>query len=90
MRKIRGWMTLFLSLVLWASLSTALRAYSPPPYSDGDGTLADPFVIASKTDLMYFMNDDSTFGRSSHYRLAADIDLTGETWIPVGDPMRVS
>jgi uncharacterized repeat protein (TIGR02543 family) len=85
MQRFRGWMTLFLSLVLWASLSTALRAYAPPPYPDGDGSLADPYVIASKTDLMNFMNDGSSAGRSAHYRLAANIDLAGETWIPIGD-----
>lgn len=85
MQRCRGWLTLFLSLALWASLSTTLYAYTPPTYSGGDGSLDDPFVISSKTELLSFMSDVSNPGRSAHYRLASNIDMSGETWIPVGD-----
>jgi uncharacterized repeat protein (TIGR02543 family)/LPXTG-motif cell wall-anchored protein len=85
MQRLRGWLTLFLSLALWASLSTTLYAYSPPSYSGGDGSIDNPFVISSKTELLSFMNDVSNPGRSAHYRLAANIDLSGESWIPIGD-----
>ena len=84
MQRFRGCLTLFLSLVLMASLSTTLKAYVPPVYSGGDGTSGNPFQIGSKADLLTFMNDVSLPGRSAHYILTVDIDLTGESWTPIG------
>lgn len=84
MQRFRGCLTLFLSLVIWTSLSTTLKAYVPPVYSGGDGTSGNPFQIGSKADLLTFMNDGSSASRSAHYILTVDVDLTGEAWTSIG------
>ncbi|MDH8679903.1 ZmpA/ZmpB/ZmpC family metallo-endopeptidase-related protein, partial [Fusibacter bizertensis] len=47
--------------------------------SGGSGTELDPYLIHTKEDLKNIKND-----MLAHYKLVADIDLTGEIWEPIG------
>ncbi len=46
----------------------------------GEGTLASPFIVTDSTDLA-----NVSINSGSHYRLDADIDLSGVVFIPIGD-----
>ncbi|MDH8677546.1 hypothetical protein QE109_05275, partial [Fusibacter bizertensis] len=45
----------------------------------GNGTLESPYLIETKAQL-----NSVRMGLEAHYKLVADIDLTGETWEPIG------
>ncbi len=61
----------------------------------GEGTKESPYLIESKTDLIKFRNNvnggdtvNNTSGgeryAGKYFRQTADIDLSGEEWIPIG------
>ncbi len=57
-------------------------------FSGGDGTQADPYLIANGDQLAYFneviSNDNASFG-DKYYKLLSDIDLGGRTdFYPIG------
>ncbi len=48
-------------------------------FASGDGTLASPYIINTAEQFGYFINQANTeSGRSKHYQLGADIDLSGK------------
>ena len=48
-------------------------------FSGGSGTEADPWVITTAAQLNAVRNH-----LGGHYRLSADIDLSGMNWTPIG------
>ena len=54
-------------------------------YQTGDGTKESPYVIATAQQLEHFADSiNKGIDTLSYYELAADIDLGGKEWIPVG------
>lgn len=54
------------------------------PYTEGDGTLDNPYVIDTKGKLIYLSNQiEDGKGRELCYELQADIDLEGINWNPI-------
>ena len=77
----RFWMG---AMALWLAFSlTHQPVFSFVAYNGGDGSEADPWQIATKEQLLYFMNDTAMETVDDYYRLMADIDLSGEAWTPV-------
>lgn len=77
-----------LALVLGMLLSLAACGDSGN-FSGGSGTETDPYLISSAKDLQEMarlINDKKTTEAycSAHYKLAADIDLGGKKWEPMG------
>lgn len=79
---------------------SALAARCDPmaaPFGGGDGSVVDPFLICSATQLQRVRGIEvgvsSTGGSAQilceppadpkHYRLASDIDLSGSGWVPI-------
>ena len=57
----------------------------------GSGTQADPFLIESKEDLIWFRDTVNTYTsdgsnqfKGKYFKLTADIDLNGINWTPIG------
>ena len=48
-------------------------------FQNGTGTVDDPYLITTPTQLQAMKNN-----LSAHYKLANDIELSGVTWIPIG------
>jgi hypothetical protein len=65
-------------------------SYSPPPFSGGDGTVGDPWQIATAEELDNVRNYLGDGHADKHFVLIADIDLnvapynSGEGWVPIG------
>lgn len=53
-------------------------------YAGGKGTKASPWVIETKEQMAY-MAGDMVAGAIRYFKLGADIDLDGETWIPLNN-----
>lgn len=56
-------------------------------FSGGDGTEANPYLIATPGQLALLankVNNEEEGYVTAHYKLVADIDLTGREWIPIG------
>ena len=73
------------SLVAGLMLTTAATAATPDPndYAGGDGTAATPYLIETRAQLEKLVA--GTDGAGVHYRLTADIDLSGNKWTPIGN-----
>ena len=53
-------------------------------YTEGDGTLDNPYVIDTKGKLIYLSNQtNENKGNDLYYELQADIDLEGINWNPI-------
>ena len=53
-------------------------------YTEGDGTLDNPYVIDTKGKLIYLSNQTNEYkGNDLYYELQADIDLGGIKWNPI-------
>ncbi len=54
-------------------------------FAGGDGTEADPFLIANANHLqnMHSLNWSSTKTNPYYFKLTADIDMIGRSWIPL-------
>ena len=53
-------------------------------YTEGDGTLDNPYVIDTKGKLIYLSNQTNEYkGNDLYYELQADIDLGGINWNPI-------
>ena len=57
----------------------------------GEGTLESPYLISNKADLQLMGElvngtggTSATAYRGAHYRLTANIDMSGESWTPMG------
>ena len=59
--------------------ATALAATSSVPFAGGDGTAQNPYQVATAEQLNAVRDE-----LSAHYVLVSDIDLSGDTWIPIG------
>jgi hypothetical protein len=68
----------FLVLML---VSLSIQAQN---YSGGSGTVADPYLIANKTDLKYLSDNDATEG-SKYFKQTADIVFTAVDFASGGD-----
>ena len=53
-------------------------------YADGDGTLENPWLIKTPTQLTY-MRDDMVADEMHYFKLIADIDLAGIEWAPLNN-----
>ena len=54
------------------------------PYTEGDGTIDNPYVIDTKGKLIYLSNQtNENKGNDLYYELQADIDLEGIKWNPI-------
>lgn len=51
-------------------------------YSGGKGTEAKPWIITTATEMGY-IREDLESGITRYYKLGADIDMSGEPWIPL-------
>lgn len=58
---------------------TALAAASSTQFAGGDGTAQNPYQVATVEQLNAVRDE-----LSAHYVLVSDIDLSGDTWIPIG------
>lgn len=67
---------------------SAVQAAEPALFAGGSGAQADPYQIATAEQLAAFrdsVNDGSQGGYAGQYiQLAADLDLTGVEWTPIG------
>lgn len=54
--------------------------WSQTVYSNGDGSLQNPYQISNSEQL-----DAIRYGLSSHYVLNGDIDIEGAEWSPIGN-----
>ena len=53
-------------------------------YTEGDGTIDNPYVIDTKGKLIYLSNQlNEDKGQKAYYELQADIDLEGINWNPI-------
>ncbi|NBD25663.1 S-layer homology domain-containing protein [Paenibacillus glycinis] len=72
---------------LTGGLAGGGRAYAASPDFPGSGTSADPYLIATANQLNKVRDDYLAAGL--HYRLIADIDLSGYAagtgWTPIGN-----
>ncbi len=77
------------------ALAVPLAADQPEPaqasacavstsFPGGDGSVANPFQIATAADLLYLASD-SALWTGNHFVQTADIDLVGCDWTPIGD-----
>ena len=64
---------------LTAALLLALLLVSAASAAGGSGTVDDPYIIQTPTELQSMQND-----LSAYYILANDLDMTGFNWIPIG------
>lgn len=53
-------------------------------YAEGEGTLENPWLIKTPTQLAY-MRDDMVAGEMRYFKLIADIDLAGMEWAPLNN-----
>lgn len=53
-------------------------------YADGDGTLENPWLIKTPTQLTY-MRDDLVSGETRYFKLVTDIDMAGIEWAPLNN-----
>lgn len=56
-------------------------------FQDGDGSEEKPYQIATPAELGYMdylINNDWNNYKNKHYKLTADIDLSGNLWMPIG------
>ena len=74
MQKLRG---LFLAIFICGLLFIPVSVASA--FSGGSGTEGDPYLISTTEQLNEVRN-----GSGAHYKLVADIDLSGYNWIPIG------
>lgn len=51
-------------------------------YADGEGTKENPWQIKTAKQLMC-VHEDLVEGEITYYKLIADIDLSGEEWVPL-------
>ena len=61
--------------------------YAATSYQSGTGTAADPYIIASASQLAKLayetrVNNNRYYGK--YFKLAANIDLGGRNWTPIG------
>jgi len=54
----------------------------PSGFEEGTGTQADPYLIHNPTE-MFCISKALKSGQKIYFKLAADVDMTGEDWIPV-------
>lgn len=68
-------------------------------YGGGDGTAPDPYIISSpehlaqlaanQNDLSHITGEGAmysqSYSRMKYFRLAADLDMQGKNWIPIGN-----
>ena len=53
-----------------------------PRYASGEGTDASPYIITEPKHMMNIA-DDLLAGATTFFKLGADIDMTGITWVPI-------
>jgi len=54
-------------------------------FAEGDGTEENPYIINNRGQLIYFSNQiNDGININANYALAADIDLKGMEWTPIG------
>lgn len=53
-------------------------------YADGEGTKENPWQIKTAKQLMC-VHEDLVEGEITYYKLIADIDLSGEEWVPLNN-----
>jgi len=71
---------------LISSINSLVEVESDPGNGmEGSGTEADPYIIMNADDL-----DNVRNNLSAHYRVGADIDLSGLDWMPIGGTQQVS
>lgn len=95
MKKIKSLQIIFmLSMFLIIATSCGYDCYIPvekyqklegeEAYTEGDGTLDNPYVIDTKEKLIYLSNQtNENKGNDLNYELQADIDLEGINWNPI-------
>ena len=68
------------------TISTNFLQLDPTGASGAAGTLNNPYLITSGSDLAYLaqrVNNGTTFN-GSYFRLLVNIDLNGKDWTPIG------
>ncbi|MCI6716966.1 MAG: hypothetical protein MR485_05700, partial [Mollicutes bacterium] len=95
MKKIKSLQIIFiLFMFLIIATSCGYDCYIPvekyqklegeEPYTEGDGTIDNPYVIDTKGKLIYLSNQtNENKGNDLYYELQADIDLEGINWNPI-------
>lgn len=66
--------------LLWEGATGSL--ITPPSFSGGAGTLNDPYLIDSASQLLW-IGCDATYW-DKHFKLMADLDMTGNSMTPIG------
>lgn len=73
------------TLSLWIKDNDETKTYEL--FSGGTGTKEDPYIIDSQQELILFskqVNNGRSF-EGMYIKQTKDIDLQGETWIPIGE-----
>ncbi|MDR2038762.1 MAG: T9SS type A sorting domain-containing protein [Bacteroidales bacterium] len=52
---------------------------------EGTGTKADPYLINNRVELEQIKDYLGDSSRNTYFRLMNDIDLSGSSWVPIGD-----
>ena len=70
------------AILVWAflHLSFVLSAQ----FSGGAGSSGNPYQISNRTDLEALASYVGSAGAGKHFRLTADINLSGADWTPIG------
>jgi hypothetical protein len=76
----------FTSVAVFPEPANASTACAGAVKPSGDGTSASPFLVASASELIWLSVEQDTAeqARTKHFLQAADIDLQGCLWSPVG------
>lgn len=55
-------------------------------FASGDGTAENPYIISNANELAYLAQaiNDGTISSAYYYKLAADLNLNGYGWTPIG------
>ncbi len=85
MKLLRSMVLAVLGLLLAAGGLPYLPAASAAPIT-GTGTADNPYVIASADHMKVMMNTQISSLLKGYYVLAADIDMSGIDWKPIGKP----
>lgn len=74
---------------IWAATlwTDGITADGSATFSGGTGTVADPYLLSSTTDLVQLavnVNSHANQYPNKYFLMTTNIDLAGKTWVPIG------
>lgn len=67
------------------SIQTSSKMDGEQQFTEGNGTINNPYVIDNKEKFIYFSNCiNNKIGTNAYYELSTNIDLTDIEWVPIG------